>query len=92
MENNRSKPQSYDRLTLMSGKPPDLNATRAAKASVKARLGDVRGVCGIGITRDGPRYAVQVNLAQPPEGTLVLPAEVDGVPVVYHVVGTVHKQ
>lgn len=63
------------------------NEARRAKQKVKALLAGVAGVRGVGITMVRGAYAVKVNLQREPDDPAVLPREVDGVPVVYDVVG-----
>lgn len=46
-------------------------------------------VSGLGITQVGDDYAVKVNLASTPPPGVALPHEVDGVPVVFEVVGPI---
>jgi len=49
-------------------------------------------VCGVGITRRDHEYAVKVNLEAEPASDEELPDQIDGVPVVVHVVGRIRKQ
>lgn len=69
-------------------KPATLAAAEAAKnalAAALARLPELRGI-GIALMDDG--FGVKVNLSREvPAGTV--PSDVDGVPVVVSVVGTV---
>jgi hypothetical protein len=46
-------------------------------------------VSGIGITQVGDDYAVKVNLASALPPGVTLPDELDGVPVVFEVVGAI---
>ena len=67
-----------------------LEAARRAKEKAKA-LGAAAGeVIGVGLTRIGGSYAVKVNLRA--SVTNPLPQEIDGVPVVYEVVGIIKKR
>jgi len=66
-------------------------AARAAKPKA-LRLFNRYGVVGVGITRVGGKYAVQVNLETPLADEGDVPTSVDGVPVVVKYVGRVHKQ
>jgi hypothetical protein len=64
-----------------------IDAARAAKAHAKQRLAGVPGMVGLGLTRQGDGYALKVNLQAPVK--TALPKEVDGVPLVFEVVGTI---
>lgn len=68
----------------------ELDAARAAKKKVKALLPKGLHFSGIGLTERHGHYCVKVNLESEPE--VDLPEEVDGVPIVFHVVGEIHKQ
>jgi hypothetical protein len=67
--------------------PISIEAARAAKERARLALSDVPGVVGIGLTLRGESYAVKVNLAQP--ATRELPIGIDGVDIVYEVVGRI---
>ena len=76
----------------MSDQSRELDAARAVKQkarSVFVRFGEVTGV---GITRQGDRYAVQVDLESEPADRDKLPDQIDDVPIVVRVVGQVRKQ
>nr|WP_294501674.1 hypothetical protein [uncultured Rhodopila sp.] len=49
-------------------------------------------VIGVGLTKVGGSYAIKVNLADPLAIGVSLPAEIEGVPVVYEVTGLTVKQ
>lgn len=49
-------------------------------------------VNGVGITRRGSDYAVKVNFETLTDPNAAVPDEIDGVPVVMHVLGTIRKQ
>jgi hypothetical protein len=68
-----------------------LEAARAAKDAAKRKLARRSGVVGIGVTRQGGSYAVKVNLGQGATAAR-LPKDVNGVPVVVAVVGSVRKR
>lgn len=69
----------------------DLREARDAKGRAREVFSRFGRVNGVGITRQGGRYAVKVNFeAEPPIGDL--PREIAGVPVVFQVVGKIHKQ
>lgn len=61
---------------------------RRVKSQVMAAVGDAP-VVGVGFTKVGADHAVKVNLAQPYDG---LPEQMDGVPIVYEVVGRITKR
>jgi len=64
-----------------------LDAVRAAKAKARALLPPEAEIVGIGLTIADGRDAIKVNLARP--CPLPLPDTIDGVPVVYAVVGSI---
>lgn len=71
----------------------DITIDQARLAKVKA--GDIAkaahaSLSGVGITRVDGSYAVKVNLSEAAETRL--PKRVDGVPIVYEVVGKIAKQ
>lgn len=65
-----------------------IDDARAAKIRAKVVLSRVPGLRGIGLTRRGKGYAVKVNLEKPVIGRN-LPTEVEGVPLVFEVVGPI---
>jgi hypothetical protein len=67
--------------------PNSIEAARAAKERVRLALSEVPQVVGIGLTLRGDSYAVKVNLAQP--ATHDLPFSIDGIDIVYEVVGRI---
>jgi len=67
-----------------------LDSARTAKAQVQARLSEVPGIVGVGLTRKGSGYAVKVNLQDGHQD--LVPDSVAGVPVVVEVVGRVKKR
>lgn len=69
-----------------------LDQARAAKPRVHELLRDVLPLAGVGITRVGEGYAVKVNLSAAPGDGIDLPTEVDGVPILFEVVGQVRKR
>jgi len=66
----------------------DLQQVRAAKARLRAQLAGRDGVGGIGITRAGDGYCLQVNVTRPADGE-GLPVKVDGVDVRVRVTGPI---
>ncbi len=69
-----------------------LDQARAAKAKVLAAFGHDASVVGIGITRIGEGFGVKLNLEAAPAPEANLPKDVDGVPVLVEVVGTIRKR
>ncbi len=49
-------------------------------------------VVGVGITRIGEGYGLKINLSEAPKRGILLPEQVDGVPVKVEVVGVVRKR
>jgi hypothetical protein len=68
-----------------------LERARAAKAGVRKSLGRNVDVVGIGVTKAGGGYALKINVGRMPKDA-VLPKEIDGVPVVFSVVGAVRAR
>jgi hypothetical protein len=68
----------------------ELNEARNAKLKAKGVFRSIGQVNGVGITRKDGHYAVKVNLESEPKKQP--PADIDGVPVVVHVVGEYRKQ
>jgi hypothetical protein len=69
-----------------------LDRARAAKPAALAVFRALASVVGVGITRVHDDYAVKVNLREPVEPGVVLPDEVEGVPVHVEVTGTAHAR
>jgi hypothetical protein len=69
-----------------------LQDARAAKQRLRAQVGQLPPINGIGITRRDGGYGIKVNLTEPVPKGLVLPKEVDGVAVEIEVVGRAVKQ
>lgn len=66
----------------------DRASARAAKKTLAQRLSSDPGVAGIGLSRGATGYVVRVDLVDVRAGMRV-PVDVDGVPVVTQVIGTV---
>ena len=66
-----------------------LPKVRAAQRKVMAQLAHVKEVNGVGITREGDRFGLKVNLTAQPRPALRLPQMIDGVPVRVEVVGQI---
>ncbi|WP_249522459.1 hypothetical protein [Modestobacter marinus] len=67
----------------------DRAAARAAKNTLASRFAADPGVAAVGLARQATDYVVRVDLTEADAGARV-PADVDGVRVVTHEVGTVH--
>jgi len=67
-----------------------LDQARAVKKKVAALAGEVAEVVGVGLTGHAGSFAVKVNLLA--AAGKKLPEEVDGVPIVYEVVGTIRAR
>ena len=76
----------------MAGRDPGLEAARAAKHKSLRLFEKLVPVCGAGIAREGESYVVKLNLETEPDPALVLPSEIDGVPITIQVVGTIRAQ
>ena len=77
-----------DRRYIRSVTPATLEQARAAKRKLSARLQNIAEVHGIGIAVLDGGYGVKVNFAVRPDAGIV-PGDVDGVPVVVDVVGSI---
>ncbi len=75
---------------MANGTP--IEKARAAKTRALSVFAGLASVGGVGITRVGDGYGLKVNLTEAPSEGVDLPAEVDGVPVVIEIVGSVTKQ
>jgi hypothetical protein len=64
---------------------------RRVKSAAGRAAGKSARVVGVGLTKIGDSYAVKVNLAEPPRAEALLPDLIDGVPIVYEVVGQIMK-
>lgn len=62
-----------------------LEQARAAKVALRARLAGLPGLRGIGVAFLEEGYGVKVMLTPLPDG-LVIPKEIDGVPVIVEIV------
>ena len=66
----------------------DRAAARAARTALAAVLADDPGVVGVGLARRDTGYVVKVDLADAGTASRV-PGDIDGVPVVTDVIGSV---
>ncbi len=69
-----------------------LNRVRSVKADAHGTFSRLASVVGIGITRVGAGYGLKINLHAAPDGTVTLPADIQGVPVRVEIVGAIRKQ
>ncbi len=76
----------------MTDRAASLDEARIAKEKAKHAFRYLGTIRGVGITRKEGSYAVKVNLEHAPDPEASLPVEIDGVPIVVHVVGAIHKQ
>ena len=74
----------------MAKENKELDLARKAQSKAIRAFRGIGDVNGVGITRKEGRYAVKVNLESSPKKDP--PADIDGVPVVVHVLGRIHKQ
>jgi hypothetical protein len=74
----------------MSG--TSLKKARAAKKRAVAEFSHLACVTAVGITRVGDDYAVKVNLSEPADPGMQLPAEIDGVRVCVEVTGKIRPR
>ena len=78
-------------MAAPSSPPVTIDAARSAKAAVKQQLARVPGLVGVGVTRRDGGYAVKVNLDHALAPGAV-PSQVNGVPLVVEVVGSITKR
>lgn len=69
-----------------------LASARSSKEKARRLIGAKAEVVGAGIikVKTGSGFAIKVNVKQPPSGAIA--AEVEGVPIVVEVVGTIRKR
>jgi hypothetical protein len=65
-----------------------IEQARLAKSKARTAAEAYAGVVGVGLTKIGDSYAIKVNLCREPVQE-DLPHSIDGVPIVYEVVGTI---
>lgn len=66
-----------------------LDRAQAAKRIALRRFDKIGKVAGVGITRIAGEYAVKVNLSEPIEPGIEIPADIEGVAVRVEVTGAV---
>jgi hypothetical protein len=64
-----------------------LDEARTAKPRALALFESLAEVVGVGITKIGDGYGLKVNLREAPSTDILMPTDVDGVPVQLEVVG-----
>ncbi len=69
-----------------------LEQARAAKAAALRHFEKLGMAAAVGVTRVDGDYAVKVNLREPPPQGVVVPSEIEGVPIRVEVVGTIRKR
>lgn len=70
-----------------------LSEAQKAKSKVAKIFSPLVGVVAVGITRtDDDNYGLKVNLTSPPGDEVILPTDIDGVPVQVEVVGKIRKR
>lgn len=74
------------------GKGASLAAARASKEAARRQVAAKGEVVGVGIVKakTGGGFAIKVNVKAAP--SKALPAEVEGVPIVIEVIGTIRKR
>ncbi len=68
-----------------------LDEARRAKDAVLSLLEHHGAVNGVGVAAVEDGFAVKVNLSRPADG-LALPTSIEGVPVVWEIVGEIRKR
>lgn len=68
-----------------------LEEARRAKAAVLSLLAHHGAVNGVGVAPVADGFAVKVNLREPTDDA-ALPSSIEGVPVVWEIVGEIGKQ
>lgn len=76
----------------MTSSALQLEKARAAKQKAKSVFSHLEQISGIGLTRQSGRYAVKVLLSAAVEDASEYPNSIDGVPIVFQVIGKVKKQ
>lgn len=71
-------------------KPATLREAEAAMEKLASRLGPLPELRGIGIAVLDDGFGVKVNLSRKPAGVIV-PDDVDGVPVIVDIVGAIES-
>lgn len=69
-----------------------LAEARHAKEKAKEIFSRFGSINGIGLARQGDCYAVKVNFEAEPRDKAHMPREIEGVPVIVRVIGSLHKQ
>jgi hypothetical protein len=69
-----------------------LERARAAKKAAVRRFRKLDRVTGVGITRVRGEYAVKLNLSEPVDPDVTLPADIDGVPLCVEITGAIRPR
>ena len=69
-----------------------IEEARRAKPKATEAVKSCAVVVGVGLTKVGASYAIKVNLRQAPPPTAVPPASIDGVQVLYEIVGQISRR
>ena len=65
-----------------------IEQARLVKSKARTAAEAYASVVGVGLTKIGDSYAIKVNLCHKPAQE-TLPNSIDGVPIVYEIVGTI---
>jgi hypothetical protein len=69
-----------------------IEEARRAKPKATEAVKSCAVVVGVGLTKVGASYAIKVNLREAAPATANLPDSIDGVQVLYEVVGTISRR
>jgi hypothetical protein len=69
-----------------------LERAQAAKKAALQRFRKLGSLTGVGITRVDGVYAVKLNLSEPVQPGVELPADINGVPLCVEVTGTIRPR
>ncbi|HEC63765.1 MAG TPA: hypothetical protein ENI23_00560 [bacterium] len=73
-------------------KKASLERARAAKKKALHLLSNIPEVNGVGIIKKKGKYTIKVNLSQEIAEPDRIPTEINSVPVIVNLIGTIHKQ
>lgn len=69
-----------------------IEEARRAKPKATQAAKDCAAVVGVGLAKIGSSYVVKVNLREAAPATASLPAIIDGVRIIYEVVGPIDRR
>ena len=69
-----------------------IEQARKVKSKASEAAWAQASVVGVGLTKVGGSYAVKVNLREPVPKSAQLPSQIDGVRVLYEVVGPISRR